>query len=710
MMLVIFGRLSLPISSRMLWGVSKIITFFGLALLSSACTTSMDQVHGKGSPAPKTAANAKRLQGGKVDSEVLKARGVPESSASVEYRTVNDPAGEAQLFQEAQRAQEMGDIRQAEKLWGQYIQAAPTGEFVDQVSMRIAKQLFDRNDYRGAAQNYQRVAALDPPSRFRGQAYFGWARSERSQGNTPKALELLAKIDFREVPTNQREDIFNFWSSTAAEGGRWLESTLSSVKAYWEARESSAQRSYAATIREQVDRRLVEGELQFVLAEYPSRFPSNEVRVRLATLYLSRAEKSQAQSLLNDVISSADSNSPVYSQAKSLLDRLNTFDQVASYKIGALLPLSGRQAALGRAVADGLALAFQGKKIELVLADTGPSRDSLKTAFERLVLEDRVMLVVGPLGGDDGEMVAQWSVQSGVPNVNLSARSGLLEQGSYVFRTAVTPEKQVRALVRYSREKLGAKRFAVLFPEDSFGEAYAKEYFNAVRMMGGEVTAAESYDPKQTDFKIAIENMTGMGFPYFRKREAQALVEAEQTKLSRELTPKEKARLRLLPIVDFDVLFIPDTYRPLGQIVPALLYADVTQPVLMGPATWRNPQLLARAGQYLNNAIFVDAYAPDRQDSVTKDFVEQFQVKNGAVPGALSAIGYDVGLSIVKVYSKSATPPASREELRSRLEYLGTVDGVLGKQNWNSDRDTLSELQLFRIQRGNFVHQGSIEL
>lgn len=604
----------------------------------------------------------------------------------------------------------MGDVRNAERLWTQYIQVAPTGQFVDQVSMRIAAQLFQRNDFRGAAQNFQRVAELDPPSRFRGQAYFGWARSEQAQGNTPKALELLAKIDFREIPTQQREEVFAFWSTSAADGGRWLESTLSSIKAYWESRDASAQRAYAATIREQVDRRLVEGELQFVLGEYPNRFPSNEVRVRLATLYLARAEKGQAQNLLNDVLSSADANSPVYAQAKSLLDRLNTFDQVASYKVGALLPLSGRQAALGRAVADGLALAFQNKKIQLVLADTGPSKDSLKTAFERLVLEDRVMMVVGPLTGNNGDLVAQWSVQSGIPNVNLSARQGILEQGAYVFRTAITPEKQVRALVRYGREKLGAKRFAVLFPEDNFGETYAKEYFNAVRQMGGEITAAESYDPKQTDFKVAIDNMTGLGFPNFRRREMAAIVEAEQTKVSRDLTSREKNRLHLAPIVDFDVLFIPDTFRPLGQIVPALLYADVTQPVLMGPATWRNPQLLARAGQYLDNAVFVDAYAPERQNQVTRDFVEQFQVKNGSTPSALNALGYDVGLSVVKLYAKSSSPPSNREEVRSRLESLGTVDGVWGKQDWNSNRDTLSELQLFKIHRGNFVHQGSIEL
>jgi branched-chain amino acid transport system substrate-binding protein len=685
----------------------KKLLCLGIVGFFFSCTTSIDRSRAAAPKAPET---PKRLEGATVDNEVLTSTGKAAPAPQVSYRNVADPEDTIQVYRDARAAQDAGDLRKAEELWAQYVRTAPTGQFVDLVSLRMAQQSFERHDYRQAALHYQRVAELDPPSQYRGQGFLGWAKSLKALGETTRALEVLARIDFREIPVSTREEVFNLWSEVAADAGRWLESTLASIKAYWESRDPAQQRHYAAVIREQIDRRLVEGELKFVLNEYPNRFPSNELRLRLATLYLARAEKPEAEMLLNAVLSSSDAGSEPYRQARALLDRLNTFDQVSSYKIGALLPLSGRQAALGRAVADGLELAFHGKKIELVLADSGPSRESLKVAFDRLVMEDRVMLVVGPIGGEDGELVAQWSSQYGVPNVNLSSRPGILDQGSYVFRTALTPEKQVRALVRYSREKLKAKRFAVLFPQDNFGEAYAQEYFNAVRMMGGEITAAESYDPKQSDFKVQIENMVGKAFAGFRKQELDNLMELEKERLGRELTARERGRFQVPPIVDFDILFIPDTYRPLGQIIPALLYADVTQPLLMGPATWRNPRLLDRAGQYLNKAFFVDAYAPDRQNPVTQFFVEQFQIRNGAVPSSLNAVGYDVGLSLVAAYQKGGRVPSNREELRSRLEYLGEVQGVLGKHRWDRTRDTLAELQFFRTQRGAFVHQGFIEL
>lgn len=670
--------------------------------IACSCTTSFDQKRKSESP------NIKKLDGTQVQSEVLIAAPKKESITPV-YRNVSDEERLANLYSDSQTAQQAGDLRKAEDLWGQYVKAAPTGQYVDIVSMKLADVAFKRHDFHQSALNYQRVADLDPPSKYRAQALYGWAKAEKARGDNVKSLEILSKINFSELPLSNKEEVFAFWSQASADAGKWLESTLASVKAYWESRGPDSQRAHAQIIKEQIDRRLVEGELQFVLKEYGNRFPSNEVRLRLATLYLARSEKSQAQSLLQDILASSSTGSEINTKALALLERLKNFDEISTYKIGALLPLSGRQAPLGQAVVAGLRLALSKEKIELVLADTGPTKDSLKLAFERLVLEDRVVAVVGPVGGEDGELVAQWSVQYGVPNINLAARAGIVEQGNYVFRTALTPEKQVKALVKYAVEKLNAKRFAILFPEDNFGETYAREYFNAVRKAGARVTAAESYDPNQTDFKAQIDNMTGKAFPAYRQQELKNMYLAEEERLGRPLTPRDRAKIELPPIVDFEVLFIPDTYKPLGQIIPALLYADVKDPILLGPATWKNPKLLDRAGQYLSRAVFVDAFAPDRQNNVTQEFIEQFQINNGIVPNSLNAIGYDVGLALVVANKNFSTQSNSRETLRARLEGLGEIQGVLGKHTWDQNRDTLSELQLFRAQKGTFVHQGSIE-
>jgi ABC-type branched-subunit amino acid transport system substrate-binding protein len=312
------------------------------------------------------------------------------------------------------------------------------------------------------------------------------------------------------------------------------------------------------------------------------------------------------------------------------------------------------------------------------------------------------------VSGNQADAVAAKAVEWGVPNITLASRPGLTQRAANIFRLALTPENQIRGLVTYATERLGARRFAILFPEDRFGREFASEYFRIVEEMGGVVAAAESYDPNQSDFRTQIENMTGLGMLAFRKSEAEALIQSLTLKLGREPTRREiEKQAALPPIVDFDVLFIPDTFRAVGQIAPALIYADVTSPILMGPSTWNNSRLLERAGQHLEKSVFVDVFSPERKGNSTVEFINAFQNRKGQLPNAMSAIGYDVGTALKMAFSNGG-PVESRDELRSRLEVLGSFDGATGLMNWNSNREALQELQLFQVRRGTFAHQGSV--
>lgn len=686
------------------------LSFSAFVLVS--CTTSMQQSQIEKSKDQESSLADKKIEGGKVDAEVLKATPSVENAPAEQqqYREVADNTAGVELFRKASAYQDSGDLRRAESTYRQYQKAFAEGQFADRVGIRLGNIYMERHDYEQARKNFRGVVELSPPSQFRGLAQFGEARAEFALGQTEGALKTLSTVNFREISRAQTGEVFAFWSKVAAQDGRWLESTLASVKAYYTSGQPGIQQAQALFVREQIDRRLVESELQFVLKEYPNRFPSNELRLRLATLQMARGEKEEATQLLMKIMSSAPAGSAVWEKAKNLQARAHQFEKVANYKIGVLLPLSGRQERFGRAVIDGLEIALKGQNIQLVLADTGPNKGTLKAAFERLVFEDRVMGVVGPLSGANSDFVAQWAVEYGVPGISLSSKPGLTDKGAFVFRTALTPQKQVRALVRHSREKLGAEGFAVMFPQDRFGEIYASEYVDAVRMNGGKLAAAESYAPKQTDFKVPIQNMTGRSYEAFREEEKQMMIEEKELALERELNPRELRDIELPPIVDFDVLFIPDTYRALGQIIPALLYGDVRKPVLLGPATWRNPNLLRRAGQYLDGALFVDAWSIERQNPVTQNFVESFQLKIGKAPQALNAIGYDVGLALAAAYTKGSRAPSSREELRLRLSDLGEIEGAVGTHVWDSERDSLAEIQLFKAERARFVYLGSIDL
>jgi branched-chain amino acid transport system substrate-binding protein len=681
--------------------------FLAFLLVASACTTSSHVRDRRSKNIEKVEADELKSQAPVTDPlESATRTPVPES-----FRQYQDSGQLLELYQNGQRTWEAGDRRRAIQIWEKYLAASPESQYADAVSLRFAEEAQDRFDDQTAIGYCNRVLQMTPPSRLRGEALYLRAISERRLGNVGKALESLSQIRFAEVDSTKSPQIFFFWGEAAGEAGRWLESTLAYSKVYYT--DSDAQRKATAEkfVSDHVDRKLGEPELNFLLKEYSNSFPNQQVRLRLVSIYLARGDRSAAEGLLNDILGTSSPNSEVYRNAQALLARFESLGDVSTSRIGVLLPLSGRREGIGKAIADGLKLAVEGmdkeRRIEFVFGDTGPTLDTAKVAFERLLFDERVMSVIGPIQGDAADYVATRCSEFGVPNITLAARSGIVDRSPFVFRLASTPEKETQALVKYAVKNLGATRFGILFSRASYGEVYADAYFKAVEENGGIVTAAESYLSKQTDFFTQLDNMTGLAFPEVRKAEFEALLIAEKEKAGRELTRREISRLQLPPIVDFDVLFIPDVAEPVGQIVPALPYRNITGVRLMGPSMWNSPKLLQRAGQYLNGALFVDAFSPTRTSVVTRNFSEQFQIKFGKVPTAMSAIGYDVGVSLRKLYEKVGVP-TSRESFRSRLSGLGEIDGSLGLLRWDSNRDALAEVQLFQIKRGAFAHETGV--
>lgn len=628
--------------------------------------------------------------------------------AAAAYRNVKDSADHEGMFTAARDRIQAGDSREGSRLLDEYLAKAPQGEHADEARFYLGRQALGINDFDAASRQFESVLRMQPPSKLRGQSLYLKAFALSRMGRDTEALNYLGQLNPQEIPQNQKLALFQFWGATALNQGRNLESTLAYVKAWRLVEEPETKRSLENSIQDQIQNRLSEAELNYISTQYPREYPVSLVDLRLATLHLAAGRRDEARVLLTRVVDREPTDSPLKKKAQDLMGRVSAPAGVDSGKIGVLVGLSGDHEGLGRSVVEGFtqALKENGSNIEVVAADAGKTADSARIAFERLVREDRVLAVVGPLAGNQAEAVAKKAAEWGVPNISLSPRSHLVETGPEVFRVALTPEKQVQALVGYAREKLNAKRFAIIFPRDNFGREFASAYFKAVEAWGGSVTAAESYDPRQSDFKAALQNMTGQAFPSFRKTEAEDKIKLAETKVQRKLTRREAEAEGLAPIVDFDVIFIPDTFRAVGQIAPALLYADVSTPKLMGPSTWRNKSLLMRAGQYLENALFVDIFAPERQDSRTKTYVTKYVEEKGSSPGAMSAVGYDVGLAMALALRKGEV--SSREELRSRLENLGDVAGTCGLYRWDSRREPLAELQLFTVRRAAFLHQGGV--
>ena len=439
-------------------------TFFGLSaatamsvLMGSCASVQTAGPPRAGQPAPRTP-------------NIGNVSGLRQQNAAprIGYRNVKDSPEVGRYYQQARQMYDRGQKREAIPLILKYSETQPNGQFVDEAFFLLAKEAYEANDFEKASKFYRRVVVMNPPSRLRGDAVYFEALCMNNLGKRREALASLATLDFHEVTLAQKSKVFPFWGKIAADEGRWLEASLAFIKARKESSDPVLRSEMEKLVASQVESHLNEAELNFVLQEYPVDFPNAIVQLRLASLKLARGEKTQAMDMANTVLQTAPKGSVGSAQAQQFVARIKTLGEATPTRIGVLLPLSGKREAQGKAVVDGLELAIKGVPnnggIELVMADTGPTNETALKAFERLVMEDKAIAVIGPQSGDPAEVTAIRASEYGVPYIALSPRPGLLQKSNYIFRLALTPERQVNGLVSYAKEKLNAHRFAGDFP------------------------------------------------------------------------------------------------------------------------------------------------------------------------------------------------------------------------------------------------------
>ncbi len=311
-----------------------------------------------------------------------------------------------------------------------------------------------------------------------------------------------------------------------------------------------------------------------------------------------------------------------------------------------VLPLTGKLAAPAARVRDALVLGA-GNDVVLDVVDTGGDPAACAAALETGVIERGASLVIGPFGKDEAAACAPVAQALRVPMVTLSTSAEGLAAGDHVFRGYPSVEQQVGALLDDAFNVRGLRRFAILHPTTSFGESAATAFEAGVVARGGTVAIKQSYAPGQKDYRAVAQ---ALGRKDYKARASEFA--AVRAAIRRAGGDETKASLP--PVVDYDALFIPDTYQATALLASALAFEEFSvgafqprpdQPrvKLMGLAAWNNDDLARRGAAYVRGCMFVDAFQATSADPGVQRFVEAWRAGHGDAPGVMDAVGYDLG-------------------------------------------------------------------
>lgn len=403
-------------------------------------------------------------------------------------------------------------------------------------------------------------------------------------------------------------------------------------------------------------------------------------------------------------------------QAAVLLSALQnpiTTASADSNVIGAILPLTGRNASIGQhalnAIRLGLGLNKPDSTYRIALFDSQSDPELAAQGVDKLVNEEKAIAILGGFSAKEATSIASRAELLSVPFVGFSQKPGLTNVGEYVFRNALTPEMQVDRLVQFAFDKLAAKKFAIIYPNDSYGVELSNAFWDHVLARGGQVTAAQTYDPKTTDFSDAVQKMVGTYYTEARdeemKKRIQEIRTARKAKNPNPKAPSKGAQRDgfadaniLPPVVDFDVVFVPDSSRALGQILAFMKFNDVVDMNYLGTNLWNSADLPKRAANEDAAIYFVDAVDVTTSQIADSTFYKDYVAAYNEEPTLVEIQSFEVAQIVKQLISNGAT---GRESLAAGLRALGTSSlGVTGELEMSPSRELMRPVHVMMLDSG----------
>jgi branched-chain amino acid transport system substrate-binding protein len=191
-------------------------------------------------------------------------------------------------------------------------------------------------------------------------------------------------------------------------------------------------------------------------------------------------------------------------------------DQKEPLRIGALLAVTGPASFLGAPEARTLEMLVQelnaqggvdGRKIELVVKDTGGDPAKAVSFAKQLMEEDRVFAIVGP--ATSGETLAiKPIVEEGKTLLLSCAAAEVIVNpiAPHVFKVA--PKDSYAAEMIFRRmKKMGVKRVGFLSSNTGFGKAGKEQVEKLAPAHGIEIAVSEVYDKAATDLTAEVTKL-----------------------------------------------------------------------------------------------------------------------------------------------------------------------------------------------------------
>jgi outer membrane PBP1 activator LpoA protein len=343
--------------------------------------------------------------------------------------------------------------------------------------------------------------------------------------------------------------------------------------------------------------------------------------------------------------------------------------------VALLVPLSGRQEALGTAVRDGFIAAllevpassqFRAMIIDEARVGAAEAHRQALAAGARAMVGPLLKESVQALAPLAGELAQTMPGQMPVLALNNLADTDPVDGGLWQFGLA--PEDEARQIAARAAD-LGQRRAIVLLPASEWGQRLLEAFTAEFTLRAGVVVDTRTYLPGATDYTVPIRSLLMTTDP-------RPAVPGD------EVNPDEKTALGPGRRQDVDLIFVAANSSNGRQIVPQLKFFGAADlPTYSTSAIWEDG---ATDTDDLNGVVFPDSpwvIDPDSRALAIKNGLVRYWGRTALGISRLYALGYDAGQLLPEILRQSAPGPFSGGDLAGTTGMLyADTDGRIHRR------------------------------
>ena len=247
------------------------------------------------------------------------------------------------------------------------------------------------------------------------------------------------------------------------------------------------------------------------------------------------------------------------------------------------------------------------------------------------------------------------------------------------------PSEQVERVIRFAHKK-GLRRFALLAPNNRYGNAVSKALDIVATKLGAEITNNAFYDPNGEDFRPVVRDLAN----YQQRR--QNLLDQRKQLANRNDEFAEQALKKLensqtIGDLPFDALMVADGGKRLQAIAALLPYYDIDpkKTRVLGTGLWD-------AKPFTPEPALVGGWFAAPPEKERRSFIKNYQEMFGRLPPRLATLAYDA-TALAAIFVK----PDGRFDPSEILapEGFGGRDGIF---RFSSQGHTNRGLSIYQVE------------